>query len=471
MKLLNKITLHILVVGVLLTSSCENYLDVNENPNNPTDAPIPSLLTNTTYQTSLNVYNVGDFTSNYVQYLASPNPASSSDIMDPVNYSTTWSALYGTMTDLTDLIDKAEESGASHHKGAGQVLKALNLGMTVDVWGRVPYSESFYFETVTPAYDSDEVLYVEVIRLLDEGISNLGLESTVTMGTEDFIFSGDVDKWVKLGYLLKARFLNHLSKLEQYDPEAVLSALDKGFEGNEDDAQVVYFEQRFNPWAEVAIDNEELLLGGWISEQFIQTMDGTSFGIFDPRLPLMVGTTDAGEFVGTANGAGRGSAPEAGARSTLIPNQFYTSEMSPVLIATYAEQKFIEAEAAYGLDKTRSYEAYIEGIRAHMKMLGVNDTDIRLYLAHPAVNVGLENFNLNDIFEQKWIALFLHPESWNDARRFDYRYKDMTLPANLNPNLNGQFIRRLAYPDDEISRNGANVPSVTLLDRVWWDVQ
>src|SRR5690606_26350100 len=124
-----------------------------------------------------------------------------------------------------------------------------------------------------------------------------------------------------------------------------------------------------------------------------------------------------------------------------------------------------------GLDKTRSYEAYIEGIRAHMKMLGVNDADIRLYLAHPAVNVGLENFNLNDIFEQKWIALFLHPESWNDARRFDYRYKDMTLPANLNPNLNGQFIRRLAYPDDEISRNGANVPSVTLLDRVWWDAQ
>ena len=46
----------------------------------------------------------------------------------------------------------------------------------------------------------------------------------------------------------------------------------------------------------------------------------------------------------------------------------------------------------------------------------------------------------------------------------------MTLAANLNPSLNGQFIGRLAYPDDDVSRN-ENVPSVTLLDRIWWDVQ
>jgi hypothetical protein len=45
----------------------------------------------------------------------------------------------------------------------------------------------------------------------------------------------------------------------------------------------------------------------------------------------------------------------------------------------------------------------------------------------------------------------------------------MTLPANHNPELGGEFIRRVNYPDSETSRNAANVPSMTLLDRIWWD--
>lgn len=245
--------------------------------------------------------------------------------------------------------------------------------------------------------------------------------------------------------------------------------MDNGFASNGDDAKVFFFEQAFNPWAQVAIDNESLLLGGWISEQFIQALDGTSYPAVDPRLPLMVGTTKDGEFVGTVNGAGRGNAPESGARSTLIPGQYYTSTTSPILISTYAELKFIEAEAALATDKARAYDAYLAGIEAHMDMLEVEDANKAAYLADPSVAVGAGALTLELIMKEKYVALFLHPETWNDARRYDYAYKDMTLPANLNPNLNGEYIRRLAYPDSEVSRNGNNVPQVTLLDRIWWD--
>ncbi|MFO7826175.1 MAG: SusD/RagB family nutrient-binding outer membrane lipoprotein, partial [Cyclobacterium sp.] len=91
------------------------------------------------------------------------------------------------------------------------------------------------------------------------------------------------------------------------------------------------------------------------------------------------------------------------------------------------------------------------------------------YLSEPTVSMGAGALTRDDIMKEKWMALFLHPETWNDARRFDYGYKDMTLPANLNTDLNNQFIRRLPYPDNEVSRNGQNVPEVTLLDRIWWD--
>ncbi|MHA7128090.1 SusD/RagB family nutrient-binding outer membrane lipoprotein [Algoriphagus namhaensis] len=469
MKLKNKLRTLLGAALILGVSACESFLDVNENPNNPEDAPISGLMTNITYETSLNVFRTGSAVSNYVQYLASPNPNSSSDTMDPVDFSGTWFSLYNVMTDLNELIKKAEESGSAHYLGAGQILMALNLGMTVDLFGDVPFSESFNFETVTPSYDDDQQLYGNIISLLDQGIANLNGETSISIGADDFIYGGDVTSWIRLGHSLKARYLIHNRGGSGYDANAVITAAAQGFASNTDNAQVFFFEQRFNPWAQVAINNSNLLLGGWISEQFIQALDGTSYPVFDPRLPLMVGTTDDGEFLGTVNGAGRGDAPEQGARSTLIPGQYYTSTQSPLLIATYAELKFIEAEAKFGSDKAGSYAAYLAGIEAHMDMLEVADDAKAAYLADPSVSMGVADFTIDDIFKEKYVALFLHPETWNDARRYDYSYKDMDLPENLNPDLNNQFIRRLPYPDSEVSRNGDNVPQVSLLDRIWWD--
>ncbi|WP_339925957.1 SusD/RagB family nutrient-binding outer membrane lipoprotein [uncultured Cyclobacterium sp.] len=460
------------ILGLMLflaLSSCEDFLDVNENPNNPQDAPINGLMTNATYETSLNVQAIGSITSNYVQYLASPNPAGASDIMDASNYSGLWFDLFNVMTDLTDLMEKAEAEEAGHYLGAGQILMALNLGMTVDVFGNVPYTEGFDFSSVTPTYDDDQALYSEVFSLLDQGIQNLSGNTALSLGGDDFIFNGDVSSWIKFGNMLKARFMLHTKGTTTYDAQAVLTTLASGMTSNEDDATVVFFEQRFNPWAQVAINNENLLLGGWISTQFIEALDGTSYSTVDPRLSLMIGATDDGEYIGVTNGAGRGNAPEQGARSTLIPDQYYTYEDSPLLIATYAEQKFIEAEVALETDPSRAYTAYLAGIEAHMDMLEVGDDEKMDYLNNPEVSMGASELTLADIMKEKWVALFLHPETWNDARRFDYAYKDMTLPENLNGNLNGQYIRRLAYPDNEVSRNGSNVPDVTLLDRIWWN--
>ncbi|WP_339648623.1 SusD/RagB family nutrient-binding outer membrane lipoprotein [uncultured Salegentibacter sp.] len=470
MKILRKTYSFIAIAGLFLTfTACEDYLDINENPNNPTTAPLSGLMVNSTFETAQNTFRIGNTTSNYVQYLASPNQGSASDVMDELSFNTTWSSLYNVMTDLNDMILEANETGASHYEGAGQILMALNLAMTVDAFGDAPFSESFNFETITPAYDDDAALYNRVFELLDNGIANLSQETDLPIGSDDYIYNGDADQWIKFGNMLKARYANHLSKTDQYNPTEILAAIDAGFESNEDNAEVEYFEEEFNPWANVAINNENLILGGWISEQFVEATDGTTFGVEDPRLPYMIGTTDDGEYIGVPNGEGRGSAAESGERSTLVPGDFYTSEQSPVLIATYAEQKFIEAEAAFEIDKTRSYNAYLEGIRAHMRMLGVEQSEIDAYVNSSAVSVGEDNFTIDHIFKEKWVAMFLHPEAWVDARRHDYDYENFDLPANLNPDLNGQFIRRLRYPDSEIGRNGSNVPDVTLLDRIFWD--
>ena len=115
MKFKNKLTAIVGASVVLLASACESFLDVNENPNNPEDAPVSGLLTHSTYETALNVYRAGSNTANYVQYLASPNPAGGSDIMDALDFSSQWFNLYNVMTDLYVMIEKSQESGANHY--------------------------------------------------------------------------------------------------------------------------------------------------------------------------------------------------------------------------------------------------------------------------------------------------------------------------------------------------------------------
>lgn len=471
MKYSIKLFFTVLISLLIGTTACSDYLDVNEDPNNPTEAPLTGLMTSTTYETSQNMYSLGSTTSYYVQYLASPNPGSSTDIQDDVSYDNTWFGFYDVMTDLAVLRQNAAEQGATEYLGVANILTALNLATVVDVWGDVPYDEAFFVETLTPSYDDQEALYDTVHTLLDEGIQSLQQgNSTVTVGEDDFIYQGDTGQWIRFAHMLKARYFNHLSKQSSYSPADILAEVDDGFTGNDDDAEVEYFQDEFNPWADVAIDNSNLLLGGWSSEQIVKHLDGTLYGVEDPRIEFLTDTTDDGEYIGTRNGAGRGSAPEQGARSVLTTDTFYASETAPILIGTYAEQKFIEAEAAFRDNQsTRAYQAYLDGIEAHMDKVGVSESEKEDYMTDPEVAVGEGGLTLDLIFKEKYTAMYLHPEAWVDARRYDYQYEDMEIPANLNPDLNGEFIRRLIYPESETQRNSDNVPAVSLSDRIFWD--
>ncbi len=471
MKIFYKPILIFCITTALFLAGCEGFLDINDDPNNPTEAPPQGLMTNVTYETAQNMYRMGSVTSYYVQYLGSPNQASATDVHEAVSYGNQWFRLYDVMTDLTDLEDLAEEEGATEYVGIAKILKAVNLATLVDAWGDAPYSDAFFAETLNPTYDSQEALYDEVFTLLDDGLTALQQSnSTISTGSEDFIYDGDIAKWERLAYMLQARYLNHFSKQSSYDPEAVLAALDNGFTGNDDDAQVTYFEEQVNPWASVAIANAGLILGGWMSEQVVTHMNGETYGVVDPRIETFMSTNDDDDYVGVRNGAGRGNAPEQGAFSVLTTDNFYSDETAPVIIASYAEQKFIEAEAALSTSPaqtSRAYQAYLDGIEAHMDKVGVDEADKIAYMNDPVVAVGEANLTIDHVMKEKYVAMFLHPEAWVDARRYDYSYDDMEPPVNSA--LGGEWVRRLIYPESETQRNAENVPDITRTEPLFWD--
>lgn len=371
---------------------------------------------------------------------------------------------------MQDLIKNSTEAEAFHHLGIGQLLMAYQLGLVADTWGSAPYSEAFLkVNTLQPKFDNEEELYEAQATLINDGIVNLQKTAVTTLGQNaDLIHGNDVQKWIRTGYALQARLLNKISKKSNYSAAAVLSAIDKSMQSNTDDAGMKVF-NGINPWAQVARNNENLLLDGWLSANFINHLNGTKFGYEDPRIKFITEKAPVGNvYIGTVNGQGNVGSNTLKDESYISRNSSLTADASPITIVSFAEVKIIEAEAALkASNQPRAYQAYIDGIKANFNKIGVSQAETDSYLARPSVSVGANNLTLDDIFREKYIITYLNPEAWNDLRSFDYKIKDFNMPVNAKLPT---FIRRLAYPSTERAENGANVPADVSLDtKLWWD--
>lgn len=461
------------LAGIIVLQSCsKDYFDLNNNPNQVDKPTLGTLLTTATHKTGINNYNVGSITSTYVQYLANPSAGASSDIYQTVDYSGTWDALYFAMADIYDLKGLAIEQGTSEYLGVANVLLSYHLNLVSDLWGDAPFSDAFFTSTknLTPEYDTQQELYTAAMSLLDEAIVELAkTDATIKLAaTSDLIHGASREKWLKTAYALKARMLIKVSKQAAYNPTAVLAAVDNAYKSNADDAGMASFQLR-NSWAQVARNNAGLTLSGWLSEQLVDHLNGVTYGVFDPRIRKITDPTVNNVFIGTVNGAG--NRPPG---NNTVKDECYvalsspwTGDTAPLLIMTYAELKFIEAEAALAAgDPARAYTAYLAGINANMDKLQVPaGAEKTTYIT--AASVGEAGLTKDLIFKEKYVATYLNPEAWNDARRSDYGYKDFTLPQNA---VLSTFIRRLEYPTGERSKNGPNVPAISGLDqKLWWD--
>ena len=154
---------------------------------------------------------------------------------------------------------------------------------------------------------------------------------------------------------------------------------------------------------------------------------------------------------------------------------WYARDLGYYEAITYHELKFIEAEAAFlAGNKLRAFNALRAGITAHMRKVGAGGTyspplvtfpvildgQITAYLASAALPQNEGALTLRHIMEQKYIAMFLNPDSWSDLRRYDFRndlYVNFLYPVysgNTTPPLTGgKFPRRLLPGATEVTVN------------------
>lgn len=466
--------------------SCKKYIggDTNIDPNKASTPTLNTLLPVAIVSTSENHYRIAYITSLFSEQLGAyaTGPIVEDQNRD-VRIDGAYQGIYqNSLTNIDAMIKLGVTQNAPYYVGIGKVLMAVNLGLATDTWGDIPYSEALLAPAnLYPKYDSQQSIYVAIQSLLDDAIIQLSTTGgAIKPGTDDLVYGAtagtQIANWVKTAWVLKARYAMHLTKKDKITAATnALNYLSKGFVSNAEDCQVNYNSKNLNPWNRgVAV-----VLVGAVStvaptQRFIDLMTGAFYpGVVDSRLPIMMDNKGAATFTGMINGAATAS------NSNLTANTYYAKDVSPILIVTYAEQKFLEAEAEFikaggTISSTGSslnaYNAYMAGINASMDKLGAVKAS---YIINPLVAVTPVALRLENIMKEKQIAMFLQPETWVDVRRYDYDatlFRGIALPQNQAAIMGGQFIRRALYPQAEVSTNpNASAAQKTLTTKVWWD--
>lgn len=469
MKNIIKYTL-VLLVSVLLFTGCEEWLDVNTNPNAIVDSP---AITEDIYLIGLEAgwaemmsdtwYWWGGGLRGWTCYVSIQQSTPPSFNIGNGHMGGQWNAYSGNLKHAVALYDKAKENGNNHYQGVAAIIAAWHWFNIADLYDNAPLEQAMKGnEYPYPEVANQGELYAHANSLLDEAITLLnGPAGDLALGDDDYMLGGDPAKWVKAAYSFRARQALRLSYAPGTTPTAqadlALAAAANGISAIDENVTWPHSTSAGN-WS-------------WVYDDMLYdySAEGMTPNIFlvdvmnlnnDPRRPIMFTLAEQGGYKGLVAGA---DFPVGDKPSRY--NYAWANESFPDFMITLHELKFIEAEAyALKSDWANAKIAMDAAITADMTMEGVDPADITAYLAQTELDMPT---NIEDaqklIIEQKWVANVFETKS----QYFDYirtGYPDFDWVYSFlytdNPNT---FPRRLTYPQDEIDKN-PNVAAVATFD-------
>ena len=370
-----------------------------------------------------------------------------------------------------------------------------------DCYGPLPFSKIGSGDDFAVAYDDMPTLYNAMFEQLDLAIAGLkesvGGNTSKLFADVDFIYKGDITKWVKFANTLKLRMAMRLVNVEpqlarQKAEEAVNDP--GGIISEKSDAAWSTFLPNGNSFNKVNVDWNE----GRVSADITSYMNGYA----DPRLPiyaLPAPGSATGQIVGARSGVYHYSILKSEKENYSYPN---VTAQSSLLCISASESWFSRAEGAlrgWNMGGTAK-ELYEQGVKVSMDERGAAIGDYLESTATPADYVALENSsyniaattticpkydesasfdtNLERIIVQKWLGNFPNGwESWADFRRTGF---PKWFPVVDNRSTSGvtsaRGMRRLPFPQSEFNTNEANVKAAqqmlggpdTGATDLWW---
>lgn len=495
-----------LIMAVVTTSCDKGYDEMNTNKTAITTLNPAFLLNNAVLNASFPggtlVYDLG-----IVQQIVTPN----SGVLAGANFNQDnrsvtqeiWQRYYRTVTRHTvDAIRLASTDPArSNLVNMARIWQAFSYMVLTDTYGDIPYFEAgkgFTDQIVSPKYDAQELIYKDIIKELKE--ASAALDASKPIELADILYTGEVSKWKKLGYSLLLRAGMRLSKVDPaLAQQTALAAFQGGVLASNTDNSVVRHNANYTNALGGTLNATEAN-NYYLAAPFVNYLKTTN----DPRLKSIalryVGATSGPQQVparGVSDPAVQIGMPLGFDNSTITARatadglaSFYdysqldrsrlAKQTSPMYLVTHSQTQLLLAEAAQrGWIQGSATTFFTAGVRAHMAQMADYDAGSAIETAaidkyitdHPLVAAtALEQINT-----QYWISSLMNgPEAFANFRRSGF--------PSLTPNpfpgkaITGSFIRRLTYPNSEISVNGENVTVAIarmgkddLDTKVWWD--
>lgn len=480
MNCIKNIRLGVFSVGFFfVVLACQKIEDLNINPNEPEVVSMNNLLPNIIKDLANVMVDEAFLFGNNAAQLTAKSTEVEVDLYNWNGFDV-WGSLYAILLNVQDLENKAKATENESFLGASIILKAYIFSILTDMYGPIPYSQALkgLSEGVfKPQYDSQDSIYLGQKGLLAELSRANALLSTSTNIIEgDILFGGDISKWQKFGNSLMLRLLLRISKKENVSSRlaTLLTNPNNLMMSNVDNAALIYLgvAPNANPLTELKSSRFDAVR---ISQNLVTTFNNAN----DPRLAVFARPTDAtinlslssSQYEGWLNGCGT-TGCRLGYSYYDYPTHPTSNTKAAAIFMSYSEVQFLIAEAIQrGFVAGNAAIYYQNGIESSMSYYTVDYarfgwTDFNDYYNN-AVGVAFNN-DLNQIWQQKWIALFFHGlEPYIEVRRWlDHNNNDWNLIPFLDApcnNINNNLLPvRFLYPEDEEEVNGENFDKASL---------
>ena len=497
---ISKGILSMALISVAFTSCSEDAMDrVNADNDHTTSVPAKFILADVITSTAFS--NIGGdlntYYSIYVEHsVGVDNQLANAETRngEPSSASTfnnVWGNLYSTLKNARIAINLSSNEVTANYttKGIAEVLAAINAGLIADSFGDTPFSQAASGELtnglppyMSPDIDKQETIYAAIMEYLDAAIIDLPKgDKSDKIGSYDFLYKGNGNKWLKLAYGLKARYTMRLlarSSTKEADLQKVIEYVDKSFASiSEQAAFSMYNETNLNPLFDLQWSRDGLAASKSYADKLIERNDPRMRRVFAvgqgymgrDTVSIQIKGADDRRFRVSPNGTGE---PVKYKYNTPI---FVYSQTCPTMLMSFHELLFLKAEAKAPLKHADAELALREAIKAAVANAEVgvaaafSSTTVAKYGGVIATSAPLTAADVDAYFDasvkplfaanavkevmiQKYIAFFgafgESTECYNDVRRLKAMNEDYIKLDNPF-----KFPLRAPYGSEDVSAN------------------
>ena len=414
--------------GTIGTTSCEDILDDNVNPDKASGVSAEVGLPVVVFYAAQTNFDHAEYNIYLSQCLTTTGKSQTGSYA----YKSGWEFLtmnrhpqwrrhfYDLGVNINELIKNAEASGSPNYTLIARAIRLMSTQLTTDAFGDMPLTNAY--KVNSPTYDTQASIYKWMLEEADALIADFENPALTEAESnqkitikQDRVYAGDLNKWKGLVYAVKARLL--LRNIPNVDTsaktcQAIYDTAQKAIDIWHSDATYGTFfgceprykfdggvQQQNCPWSDA-----QPIINSWESRKNLLTEAVPSkffmedcLGVFnkandnnagkfvtnrgwadDPRASLLftprTGPASATNTTATIklrwleNNIGCGTSFKAANYPDLYMGAYAGSVSSYVPLFTMEELYFIQAEAKYWMgDKTTACQLAKEATRANIE--------------------------------------------------------------------------------------------------------